>query len=215
MGQTTLASFRSRLSLGLGDRDVGATRLEGWINDGYLDLCGAFDLIELRAVATATILGESEAIAVPDDLYWIRAVFNYEDEEELTKLASEYIHALDVGPTASPRIRYWSRDGRGLYVRPTYSADRELTLLYNREPTLLTEDSDTTEIPATFDRAVHLFALYAALSDLGEELRATAHRNNAIMHVRSRLDPADMEFAPGNHRGVRIIRSLADLKRRI
>lgn len=212
MGQVSLAAFRSRLDRALGNRDVGEGVYDGWINDGYFDMTGSHDFIELRTVAKATLDAEQGAIEVPAGLQWVRALLNVADKEKLVKLASEHFHLMSEDFDDDTPVRYYTRDGDALYVKPTYSEDKELTILFNREPDRLVNSSDVTVLPATYDKPLHQFTMFHALSDLGEEARGTEWRNNAILYLRSRLDPDDYESAPGTHAGARFPRTAAEFR---
>lgn len=213
MGQRTLAMFRSNLNFALGDRDLGKGFLDAAINDGYLDLTGSHDLVQLRAVSTVTLVGTSIGITLPDDLQWVRAVWNVTDKWQILKMASEHLHAMEDVADDDRDDRYYTRDGDALYIQPPFVTDKVIAIHYNAEPLILSSDSDTTVLPSTYDRAIHMFAMNAALSDLGEEIRAVEWLNKAIVYLRTRLDLEDKESTPAMQAGVRFIRNTKDLKR--
>ncbi len=213
MGQTTLALFRSRLEAGLGNRDLDKAPANAWINDGYLDLTGSHDFVQLRAVESVTLTAASIGITLPANLQWLRSVWNIGDKEQIIKLGSEHLQGMEDPADDDLGGQYYTRDGDALYIQPPYVTDQTIAIYFNLEPAFLVKDADTTVLLTTYDRAVYMFAMSHALSDLGEETRAVEWLNKAIIYVRTRLDLEDKEDTPGMHAGVRFIRDTKDLAR--
>ena len=205
--------FRSRLEQALGNRGLNTGPLNAWLNDGYLDMTGSHDFVQLRAVDTVTLVGGSIGITLPLGLQWIRAIWNVGDKEQIVKLASEYLQSMEDPADDDLGGVYYTRDGDALYIQPPYVTDQTIAIHYNVEPTFLAVDSDTSVLPTTYDRGIHMFSMSHALADLGEEIRATEWLNKAIIYVRTRLDLEDKEATPGMHAGVRFIRDTKDLAR--
>lgn len=213
MGQTNLATFRSRLQAALGDRDLQVGPLNSWINDGYLDMTGSHDFVELRVVQTVTLVGGNIGITLPDDLQWIRAVWNVEDKEQIPKISSEYLQAMEDKADDDLGAKFYSRDGNALYIQPPYVTDQVIGIHYNAEPAFMVKDGDKTILLTTYDRAIHMFSAAHALSDLGEEIRANEWMNKGIIYLRTRLDLEAKESTPGMHMGVIFPKTESDLRR--
>lgn len=211
MGYTTKAKFRSRLSLNLGDRNLAKGHLDGWVEDGYYDMTGAFDFIELHEVSTATMAVDADSITLPSDLQWVRSVKDDTNENPLIKISAEqFWSTLDLTEEGEPE--YWTRQGQVLRVQPVLNEEVTLRLLYNKFPPPLDDDGDTTVLPPTWDRAVIMFSTYHALLDLGEETRAAEWLSRAMAYVRSRLLPQEFEN-DGPTLGVRPISTKEQLRR--
>ncbi len=220
MGQLTLGKFKSRLDRALGQRaSAYAGDIVDWINDGYLDMCGAHDFVELRQVSTAPVTAEDDMIPTPNNLHWIRSlvkpkVVDDDDsvQEKLIKQGDEHLHAIDATPSDDAELRYWTRSGSTIYISPPWESEVSVLILFNREPDRLVDNDDVTELPAIYDKALHQFSMYHALSDLGEETRASQWRNNGILYIRSRLDPKEFESAGRQHGAARFPKSARELR---
>jgi hypothetical protein len=211
MGNTTFAGFRSRLAFNLGNRDLARGQLSAWVNDGYFDLTGAFDFLELHGLSTATLEASSSSISLPLDASWVRSIKDDTAENPLIKISEEQFWSiLDHTETGEPE--YWTRQGNTLRVQPIPEEDLTLRLLYNKIPTALSANSDKTVLLPTFDRAIIEFSTYHALLDLGEELRAGEWLSRGMAYVRSRLLPQEFEN-DGPTLGVRVVRTKAQLRR--
>ncbi len=213
MGQINLATFRLRLEAGLGDRGLHKAQLNGWINDGYFDLTGSHDFVHLHAVQTVTLVGTNIGVTLPTDAQWVRAVWNVTDKWQILKIASEHLQAMEDVADDDRDDRYYTRDGDAIYIQPPFLTDKVIAIHYNAEPTLMVLDGDVTLLPTTYDRAIYMFSMSAALSDLGEESRGANWLNRAIIYVRTRLDLEAKEDYPAMSVGVRFIRDTKDLKR--
>ena len=103
MGNTTLAGFRARVGFNLGNRDLPTGQTKNWVNDGYFDLTGAFDFIELHGLSTATLVATESSISMPLDASWVRSIKDDTAGKPLIKISAEQFWSiLDHTETGEP-----------------------------------------------------------------------------------------------------------------
>jgi len=74
MGILTLANYRTEVQSALGDRGIGNTRLDQWINFGYLDLAGSVDFAVLDSNSSVNTINATQTIAVASDAAVIKFI---------------------------------------------------------------------------------------------------------------------------------------------
>ena len=208
MGILTYQGFKDRLEFMLGNEGHDETRLGDWIHDGYYDLAGAFDFAALNKSATATIDLGNDAIIVPADLQWPRALTNQTDDLSLIYEDQANFIRRDLDATGEPQ--YWTRVGDSFRVWPTPLVDTALRLLYNKVPTALADDLDVSELLPTYDRAILIFAMSHALGDKLERSLSIDWLARGMNYVRSRLLPEEFQ-EEGVALGLTHATSLSDL----
>jgi len=208
MGMLTYQQMKDRLEFNLGNQAFDEDRLGLWIHDGYYDLAGAFDFAELNKTATATIDGGNDAIIVPADMQWPRALTNQTDDFTLIYEDQANFLRRDLDTEGQPQ--YWTRLGDSFRVWPTAEVDTLLRVLYNKFPTPLADDLDVSALLPTYDKAILLFSESHALYDTKENAMATDVLARAMNYVRSRLLPEEFQ-EEGVSLGLTHASSLSDI----
>lgn len=209
MGYSSLMKFRTRLQGRLGDRDLSESFLNAAINDGYFDLTGATDFEELHVTSRIDLDAEEIDVLLPQDLQWLRSVFNDTDQKAIVRVDENFFWTLKEKEDGGEPIHY-TRIGDSLRIWPALDETYTFRINYNRFPTALSEDSDTTVLPPTWDRAVDMLATYHALLEVGEESRAADWANKAAFYIRTRQMESDVHG--GAHLGVRVVTTLDELR---
>ncbi len=83
-GWLSLSALRTELALRLGGRtDIDSARLNQWINEAYIDICGALDLAVLRGSIELTLTVEAELYVLPSSVRMARTI-SFNDPSDVT-----------------------------------------------------------------------------------------------------------------------------------
>ncbi len=216
MGTLTLDVFKTELGFLLSNRNdadaTNSTRLERWINQGYVYLCHP-DVHPFRQMQSI----ENITLATGDNTYEVATLSS---NTVVSVRWVSYVDATTYSNTANQRpvrqrdIRVferrtlttgppteWARDGTTLFISAVPGSNENGKILrvgYWQEPDILT-GTNATVLPSYFDRPILKFAQGFAEDDLGErELSmltlkvATALANNAGSE--DQLEAEDWDF---------------------
>lgn len=212
MGLLTLIDFRTRLQTMLGNQGFTDTELDYWINDGVQDVAGALDLKKLRCIKTVETAANDNNLSLPNDFVAPLAL-KIDGQQKLTSMGVDQYFLYD--PTDSdnvgvPRSYVWSDSGLWLY--PVPDDIYTVRMLYRRDAAQLAVDTDTSEFPATYDRAILLSAVHHGFFDTGDTLTSADALARFMTYIRSRIQPEEWEAEAWNDRGVWVPTSLDDLR---
>lgn len=206
MGVRTLEEFREDLAQAIGGRGVNNRWLDRRINAGYLDLATMILHDSLRVRATVPTVVGTESYNV-DRLIGIVTI----SHEDKILVYTDYSNIVRNRP-AEGMPALWADDGDGFRVYPTPAAVYSLIVDYYREPNILGDPGDATELEARWDHAVHLFACHYSFLDLGmvgEGGQANEYLHRAMNYVQSRVKSWDIRSAPVQ--SVNVPSSMAEL----
>lgn len=189
----TLGSMRTELIQSLGNRtDIPSSRIDFWINQGYLDLASSlkietlFGSFMLNTVAgqplyrLPTAVASTRMVSVIDETSYPTYKGRRLDKSDL----SEYRNARDL--TEAPRGYF--RDGNLLVIYPTPDKAYALAVDFKIRPTKLTADNHSPVLPEEWHEAIILSALEKGYRRLMEFEKALAIQNELVGFVRRKQD---------------------------
>lgn len=176
---------------------MGDPVLGEWTNLGYFEVAGAVDFPELDVTKMVNTVIGANAYALPAGLVQIQTVYDSVAKYGLRRVEKAELFRQDLAEPGAPKI--WTRHGASLYIHPTPTTIRSLSLIGRSEPDQMVADADKTILPKTWDAAIKLLAVCYALWDLNEDARATTWYNRALNYMQSRLIEGQMQnpAAPG------------------
>lgn len=197
MGFMQLSDFETDLQSALG-QNVGAnSRLDRWINFGYLDLATAEDFEILDAVDTSqSTTNGVNFVNVPTNTMIVKIIRDTTHDNKLQWVNKDEYWRQPQSQTGNP-IR-WTRDAGKLLLHPVPNGAFQLQITYKKPPTLLASSSDKTVLPDAWDPAVFYLAVHHAFMALGQEGRAMAWLQRAASYMQSRLSEVKLHaVTPG------------------
>lgn len=181
----TLENFRTDLQSALGDRGIDNTRLDRWVNFGYVDLSGAISFEMLEFTDEQTTVSGDETLDVPANIMLVKILRDATNDRLLGWLPkNEYFRR---SADASGQPTHWSRHGNDIVLHPVPDGAYDIHIMYQTFPDLLDDPADTTILPNTWDVAVHQLSVYHGLQSLGEEQRASLWYNRAVNYIQTRM----------------------------
>jgi len=209
MGQYTLADFRTRLNIATANRYAGDNAmLDTWIHAGQIEVATAIELECLKVCSYVKTASGIRRYTLPTNLLGIITIFDRTNKKKLIKTNSEDMNRFDRETTGYPK--YWARVGEEVRFWPVPNGVYEMEMLWVKEPDKMTLATDTTAMPATFDPAVHMFAVHHAKLDLGDDASALVWLERARAYMASRMMDEDYE-ASRDTAPVRIITDITHL----
>lgn len=185
MGYMDLADFRTEVQSSVGDRDFPDARLDRWINFGYLDLVGAIDFEEFTTSnAFSTVAGQT-TYTIPADTRLIQIVKDVTNQKSLQFIDKTEFYRLNG--TLQDLPLKWTRVGDQVLLHPIPSGVFSINTIYKRDAIRLTDPTDETMLPDTWDAAVTLLSVYHGLLAIGQEQRATQWFARAVNYIQSRV----------------------------
>ncbi len=210
MGLETLDNFRTSVNLALGEKRQGNERLDRWINDAQIELFAELDIQGRRTCATASTVADQREYNVPTDLIASLVLRDTTNKKRILRTSIENFELFDITTTGKPS-RYTRVDDL-FHIFPLADAVYNLQLFYIKQPAILTSGSSVSELPAMYDRVIHLIALRNALIDLEEDDRATFIFQ--IAQNKLRVLPTEEWLESQNpQEGIQIAQSLRDLQK--
>ena len=191
MGQLTLANFRTDVESALGDRSIGNTRVDRWINAGYLDVTGSVNFETLVNDTSTNTVGSTGTIAIPTDAEIVTFIKDTTNDNLLGWLPKNELFRRDA--TTEGTATHWTRHADLIYLRPVPSGVQAMFIAYKKSPALLASSGTTTDIPDIWDTAVFLMAVQHALLALGEEQRSASWLARGITYITSRITEEDIQ----------------------
>jgi hypothetical protein len=165
---TTLTTFQSRLVGPIGRDDSVA---DGFITQGVNFACILVALLfepqELQATGSLTISGSgsSVSLATLTRLRVLKDVYNATSSLKVWSIPYERFNF--VVPTETGNVRFYSRDGATLYVKPSPSVSNTLTVHYSQFPSVVASGTDEISF-SDKDSLVEAYALAYAMGCLEE-----------------------------------------------
>jgi len=212
MGAIALSTYRSDLQSALGDRGLDNTRLDSWINQGYYDLAGAVDFEVMDTNSTVATVSSVQTITTPTNALIVKFLKDTTSDNLLGWLPKMELFRRAITPTAQPK--YWTRHAASIYLSPVPDAAYNMFIVYKKPPTKLTAVGDVSTFADTWDTAVFQLAVHHALLALGEEQRAVAWLQRAILYIQSRMTETDLH-AEASGLGASLPSGAAGLMRRL
>lgn len=185
MGRLTLEEFRARMNKVLEESEVN-DRLDDWINDGYFDIAGARRHDNLEEVSTTTLAEGEFYISLPDDLIFVKGLWNITEDqwEQILQVEPEDLFSRDESEEGAPEV--WGGETNHLRLHPQADEEYTLRLYYYKEPEPLSSPSDKSVLPTQWDRAIHMLAVRHALLDKGAIEASDRWLNQAVRYVQGR-----------------------------
>ncbi len=210
MGVETLSGFRESVNHALGEKRQGNERLDRWINDAHVELFAELEIHGRRSCGTTSTVVDQREYNLPTDFVALLVLKNLTSKKRIIKTSLENFQLLSATTEGSP-ARY-TRVGDLLSFHPLPNVIETVQMFYIREPNSLSAGTDVTELPAMYDRVIHLIGLRNALIDLQVDERATFVFQIAQNKLRA-LPSEDWLEAHNPQEGIQIARSFRDLQR--
>ncbi len=185
MGAKTLETFRSNLDFAMGGRHSEDEELDNWLHAGLDDLTRGIFLEELHSSTNIETEVDKEDYTLPPN---VDAILGIEDEtsrKALIKIGLQKYRRLSRASRGRPK--YWMPRGNKFLVWQTPNAVFNLGVSTYIQHPRLTTTSQQTILTVTWDRAIHLLALYHGLIDVEEMTRAQAIHKEALRYIASRM----------------------------
>jgi len=208
MGTTTLATFKTDLTLELGQRDDISSYTAAWINRAYLTLTcqnkiwgikNKFYFPQLETFGAANTGDGDPYISTPTDCIVVRTVWDSTNDNKLTKISwLKYIgYAGRATSTSEGKPDEWVRhaDDSGndkIYLYKTPDAIYAMKIYYRKRPAILT-GSNTTVIGAEWDEPLLQLAAIQSHNTLGEYDKADRKKKEWISVVSGMLGLYEQE----------------------
>jgi hypothetical protein len=169
---TTLSEFYTRLRGPLGRNDaVGDKFIEQGVNFGCVLTALLFDPPELSTSGslTVTALGTSVSLSTLTRPRTIKSVYNATSSLPIWSI--EYRRLDFVVPVETGHVRFYSREGDTLYVKPAPTVENTLTAYYNQFPLAVSSSNEHISIE-DMDPMIESYALAYAMGCLEETEQA-------------------------------------------
>lgn len=186
----TLADIRQRVMIDkLDDEEYEPGVVDNFINDTQRDIFNQFELPFQEKIFQGTIPTGSTMFQLPEDVAQIQS----QTLSGVPRFANlnmpwrdffmAYPDAANETPTAPSRWTLYA--GNVLLNAPT-DQEYTMTLFYIRKPKLLTQDTDTPEIPEEFSELLVLGA-YRRILERNEDFDLAAAVNNQYQAILTQL----------------------------
>lgn len=190
MGVMTLTNFRDDTQSALGDRGLGNTSLDRWINQAYLDIAGAveFDILQEEDTAQSTVNG-TVSVNVPTGAHKVKYVRNTTGDTllEWVPVTELYRRSQTSG---TPIV--WTQRKNLILFNPIPNAVLALRIGYRKSPTVLSAVGDVTVLPDYWDAPIFILAVHYGLLSRGEDQRAMVWLQRAAAYIQSRITEKDL-----------------------
>ncbi len=190
MGLMSLDDLRTDVQSALGDKGITNSRLDRWINFGYLDLGGSVDFEILEGDTTTATSTGVQTIAVPTDTEIIKLIKDTTNDTLLGWIPKVEMFRRSITPTAVPIN--WTRHGNLIYLHPVPNGTINMFIVHKDAPAILSSGSDITVFADIWDPAVFLLAVHQGLLALGEDQRSASWLGRAISYIQSKITEVDM-----------------------
>lgn len=198
------------------------TRLNRWINWGYVAVAQMLDLKELWASIAMPTVADQPFYLLPSQVSWIKRVM-IEDETEFVTTGGTELEEIDEQTyrtlpesdeiDTTPLLpASWFRYGRMLVEYPTPDAVYSVAMDCRIRPLPLTDPQDCPLLPEEFHEAIVYAAKERAWRALGAPDKAATANNDKLTIIRPLLN-TDAEERSGMHMTFAPARSRSDLYR--
>lgn len=194
----TLSTLRDELQAMLGGRtDVSPTRLDRFINFGYIDLASSLDIDDLKASMSFNLIVGQPFYNLPNEVMATRhaAVI---DAVTYGQLGGRPMRKTDLdtyrrNSDLADEPREYFRERQILVLWPTPAAVRLLSLDFWIRPDKLVGEDDSPLLGWEWHEAILLNARKKAFAALLEFDKAMAAENDFVQLVRRKADRAETE----------------------
>jgi hypothetical protein len=139
----------------------GASRINMYINDGYLNLVRRVDYyVDENTQDYPTVQGTA-MYPLPTDFARVRSVRRTDLGEEMTAVG---LRTIDRSFTTAGAPVFYAMDGANIHLFPVPDQAYPLELRYWKLPALLVNDTDVPTIPADYHSLLIFWAVAAAYS---------------------------------------------------
>lgn len=200
MGMMQLSEFREELIAVLGTRiDIDAPRVDRWVNFGYLDVTGSVEFEELEEERDYVVNATEDSTVLEAD---VRSVLGVRSSLGMLQWMPRY-EWLRMKGISGVALK-WTRVGSAIKVSPASTTGITLNAIVKTESARLTDDTDTSVIPQTWDMAIHYMAVSHAFFAVDETSNGVVWFNRAVAYMKTRandegrkmVDPAIGGLAP-------------------
>lgn len=193
MGLMTLADFEDDLNFSLGERmQQDNSRLDRWINQGYVELCSRVEFDVLKDRETKATVAEQDYVSLVATYTSIISLADLTNKRRLRYTALRNFHSLDPEVQGNPKL--WSMLGLKLLLWPVPDGVFDISALFFKEPTILSAQDSVTVLPSVWDHGILLFAEKNAWLALRETANATLAYQAAQNYVAETQKEMDLNM---------------------
>lgn len=180
-----LASIRSRVLVDkLDDEDFDVNVLTNFINDAQRDIFSEYELPFTEKIFTGDLPEGAHMFQFPSDVSQIQSIQITDSAGRSVDIKDKFMsfrefnkfYANPVANQGGP-IRYWSLYGGNMIVSRPIDTNYNMTIYYNRVPTILADDLDVPEVPEEFEELLVLGAYYRVQMREGDSDEALLTRS--------------------------------------
>lgn len=215
-----LGQLQNRTDVTQGGADY--TRLDRWINWGYLGVAQILDLKELWASVSMPTVADQPFYLLPNAISWIKKVV-IDDEDFFLQTGGRELALIDVDTyrnlpdsdeiQASPLLpQSWFRYARMLVEWPTPDDIYSIAVDVRIRPLPLIQEQDCPLLPEEFHEGIVYAAIERAWRALRNPAAAAAAANDKLSVIRPLLN-TDAEERSSEHIGFAPARSRSALYR--
>ncbi len=187
-----LSDFHDDVQFALGNKGLGDTLMTRFINDAYLDVCGAVDIEDIIETGADTTADGTEAYSVPSGAIVVKNVVDTSNNYLLEfQPKSMFLGERDGTASARSKPKAWTRVDDELWLSPIPDDAYGLLILFKEVPTLLVDDTDELAIPEIWEPAVYMLAVHYGMMAQGDENRAMMWLQRAATYVQTRISDGD------------------------
>jgi hypothetical protein len=197
LAQKTFLEFQTELRARLmGRTDITNPRLQGWVNEGYVDLVTSLELDTLVSSVAITLDVGQPLYLLPYNVFSLLTVavidaVNYID-------GGRPLSKIDLGkyrmlPVESNEPMAFFRFNDMLVVYPTPSVSRVINIDFKIRPTPFTADANQSILDVEWDEAILKNAKMKALESLEEWENATFESDSIAKLIARKKDPLAAE----------------------
>lgn len=194
MGYLTLENFMEDISMNLGGKTPGPTRLKRWFNYAYLNLASYQRFDELETTGSLTIVQGTTSYAKPTDFL---GLIKIEIKDATTDPATRYVtlqkmkrefHEL----TDQAQPTHYKLRETNIIVWPEPDQTYTGYISYVFTPVRLAAASDVTIFAASWDVALVMLGTHHALLSLNRQEEADRWLGRFLGYVASRVKEIDV-----------------------
>lgn len=152
-----LGQLRAEVQIhGFGTTDFPASRINAYLNDGYLLACRRVDYYADEATQTIATSAGVATFPLPGNWARIRSLLDTDREVELDQVG---LRDIDRAWVQQGTPLYYAQDGTNIHLYPTPDGVHNLQLRYWLLPAILVLDTDTPTIPTDWHRLLSEYAI--------------------------------------------------------
>lgn len=167
----------------------GVSRVNAYINDGYLNIVRRVNYYVDEATSDYSTVAGTAMYSLPADFAKVRSVRRTDVQQEMTAVG---LRTIDRSVSTSGAPYAYAMDGANAHFYPTPDQVYPIELRYWKMPALLVLDTDVPTIPADYHSMLIYFAVGEAYA--AEDDSQTAQYWQAKFDKELAMFTADMRF---------------------